>query len=90
MWHHRCEAPGVGKTSLVYHCAAMAAKKMRVLLLDVSAISLVHKEISGLERADRSLYAAVPTARPCLLLIDGIESLAPLRGSDTRTKGTMD
>ena len=83
-------APGVGKTSLAYHCAAMAAKMARASLLDVSATSLMHKEIGGSERAVRSLFAAVRAAAPCVLLIDGIESVAPLRGNDTTTEGTMD
>jgi transitional endoplasmic reticulum ATPase len=83
-------APGVGKTSLAYHCAAMAAKIARASLLDVSATSLIHKEIGGSERAVRSLFAAVRAAAPCVLLIDGIESVAPLRGNDTTTEGTMD
>jgi transitional endoplasmic reticulum ATPase len=83
-------APGVGKTSLAYHCAAVAAKMARVSLLDVSATSLIHKEIGGSERAVRSLFAAVRAAAPCVLLIDGIESVAPVRGNDTTTEGTMD
>jgi SpoVK/Ycf46/Vps4 family AAA+-type ATPase len=82
--------PGVGKTSLAYHCAAVAAKMARVSLLDVSATSLIHKEIGGSERAVQSLFAAVRAAAPCVLLIDGIESVAPVRGNDTTTEGTMD
>ncbi|KAL3822947.1 hypothetical protein ACHAXA_011662 [Cyclostephanos tholiformis] len=83
-------APGVGKTSLAYHCAAVAAKMARVSLLDVSATSLVHKELGGSERAVRNLFAAVRAAAPCVLLIDGIESVASIRGNDTTTEGTMD
>ncbi|KAL3800890.1 hypothetical protein ACHAW5_002041 [Stephanodiscus triporus] len=83
-------APGTGKTSLVYHSAAVAAKMARVSLLDVSATSLIHKEIGGSERAVQRLFAAVRAAAPCILLIDGIESVAPVRGNDTTTEGTMD
>ena len=82
--------PGVGKTSLVYHCAALAAKMSRVSLLEVSATSLIHKELGGSERAVRRLFTAVRAAAPCILLIDGIESVAPKRGNDNTSEGTMD
>jgi SpoVK/Ycf46/Vps4 family AAA+-type ATPase len=82
--------PGVGKTSLVYHCAALAAKMSRVSLLEVSATSLVHKELGGSERAVRRLFTAVRAAAPCILLIDGIECVAPKRGNDNTSEGTMD
>jgi SpoVK/Ycf46/Vps4 family AAA+-type ATPase len=82
--------PGVHKTLLAYHCVAVAAKMARVLLLDVSATSLIHKEIRGLECAVQSLFVTVDAAVPCVLLINGIESIAPMRGNDTRMEGTMD
>lgn len=82
--------PGVGKTSLVYHCAALAAKMSRVSLLEVSATSLIHKELGGSERAVRRLFTAVRAAAPCILLIDGIECVAPKRGNDNTSEGTMD
>ncbi len=82
--------PGVGKTSLVHHCAALAAKMSRVTLLEVSATSLIHKELGGSERAVRRLFTAVRAAAPCILLIDGIESVAPKRGNDNTSEGTMD
>ena len=82
--------PGVGKSSLVYHCAALAAKMSRVSLLEVSATSLIHKELGGSERAVRRLFTAVRAAAPCILLIDGIESVAPKRGNDNTSEGTMD
>ncbi len=82
--------PGVGKTSLVFHCAALAAKMSRVSLLEVSATSLIHKELGGSERAVRRLFTAVRAAAPCILLIDGIESVAPKRGNDNTSEGTMD
>lgn len=66
-------APGVGKTTLAYHCASLAAKKSRVSLIDVSCTSLIHKELGGSERAVQRLFAAVRAAAPCMLLLDGIE-----------------
>ena len=82
--------PGAGKTALAYHCASVAAKMARVTLLDVSCTSLIHKEIGGSERAVQRLFAAVRAASPCLVLLDGIENVAPKRGNDTTTEGTMD
>jgi transitional endoplasmic reticulum ATPase len=87
--------PGVGKTTLAYYCAAMAATMMStnnrgVTLLDVSATSLIHKEIGSSERAVHSLFVAVRAAAPCILLIDGIDSVALRRGNDNTTEGTMD
>ncbi|KAL7521817.1 hypothetical protein ACHAWX_006506 [Stephanocyclus meneghinianus] len=82
--------PGVGKTSLAYHCASVAAQMSRVSLLDVSCTSLIHKEIGGSERAVRRLFDAVRAAAPCILLLDGIENVAPRRGNDCTTEGTMD
>ncbi len=83
-------APGVGKTSLAHHCASLAAKMSRVSLLDVSCTSLIHKEIGGSERAVQRLFAAVRAAAPCILLLDGIENVAPRRGNDDTSEGTMD
>jgi len=83
-------APGVGKTALAYHCAALAAKMSRVSLLDVSCTSLIHKEIGGSERAVQRLFTAVRAAAPCIVLLDGIESVALKRGNDNTTEGTMD
>lgn len=83
-------AAGVGKTSLAYHCASVAAQMSRVTLLDVSCTSLIHKEIGGSERAVHRLFEAVRAAAPCILLLDGIENVAPRRGNDCTTEGTMD
>jgi SpoVK/Ycf46/Vps4 family AAA+-type ATPase len=83
-------AAGVGKTSLAYHCASVAAQTSRVTLLDVSCTSLIHKEIGGSERAVHRLFEAVRAAAPCILLLDGVENVAPRRGNDCTTEGTMD
>ena len=83
-------APGVGKSSLAYHCASLAAKMSRVTLLDVNCTSLIHKEIGGSERAVHRLFAAVRAAAPCILLLDGIENIASRRGNDNTSEGTMD
>ena len=83
--------PGSGKSTLVRFCASMAASiTPSIKLLDVSCTSLIHKEMGGTERAIEKMFIAAKSAAPCILLLDGIEIIAPLRGNDTTTEGTMD
>ncbi|KAL7550411.1 hypothetical protein ACHAWF_013654 [Thalassiosira exigua] len=83
--------PGCGKSTLAHHCASLAAcLHPRVSLLDVHCASLVRKEMGGSERAVRSLFASVRAAAPCVLLLEGIEDVAPERGNDATEGGTMD
>ena len=83
--------PGCGKSALAYHCASVAASLLpSVTLLDVSCTSLVHKEVGGSERALRRLFVSARAAAPCILLMDGIENIAAVRGHDNTTEGTMD
>eukprot|EP00957_Ditylum_brightwellii_P086129 6553222-Ditylum_brightwellii.AAC.1 len=83
--------PGSGKTILAKHCAAVASTILPSLrLLDVSCTSLIHKEVGGSERAVQKLFAAAKAAAPCIILLDGIEHIAPVRGHDNTTEGTMD
>jgi SpoVK/Ycf46/Vps4 family AAA+-type ATPase len=86
-----CGQPGSGKSALAYHCASFAANLLpSVTLLDISCTSLVHKEVGGSERAVRHLFASARAAAPCILLMDGIENVAAVRGKDNTTEGTMD
>jgi SpoVK/Ycf46/Vps4 family AAA+-type ATPase len=83
--------PGTGKTTIAYHAAHVACNRNpSIKLLDVSCNSLIHKEVGGSERAVRRLFEAVRAASPCILLLDGIESIAGRRGMDNTTHGTMD
>jgi SpoVK/Ycf46/Vps4 family AAA+-type ATPase len=84
-------APGSGKTALAYHCAALAASKNpAVKLLDVSCTSLIHKQVGSSEQAIHRLFVTAKAAAPCILLMDGIENIAAVRGNDNTTEGTMD
>lgn len=86
-----CGSPGSGKSCLAYHCASVAANLVpSITLLDVSCTSLVHKEVGGSERALRHLFSSAKAASPCILLMDGIENIAAVRGHDNTTEGTMD
>ena len=83
--------PGVGKSAVARHAAAVAAYLVpSTKLLNVSCTSLVHKEVGGSEKAIRRLFEAARAAAPCILLMDGIENIAALRGHDNTTEGTMD
>lgn len=83
--------PGTGKTSIAMHCARYAASLLpSVKLLDVSCTSLVHKEVGGSERAIHHLFDCARRAAPCILLMDGIETVAAVRGNDMTTEGTLD
>ena len=83
--------PGNGKTAIAYHCAAVAAGiDPSIRLLDVPCTSLINKEVGGSERSLQRLFRAARAAAPCILILDGVENIAPVRGNDNTTEGTMD
>lgn len=82
---------GCGKSALAYQCAALAAlKNPSVKLIDVSCTSLIHKQVGSSEQAIHRLFKIAKGAAPCILLMDGIENIAAVRGNDNTTEGTMD
>mmetsp|Transcript_44988 Transcript_44988/g.108778 ORF Transcript_44988/g.108778 Transcript_44988/m.108778 type:complete len:817 (-) Transcript_44988:897-3347(-) len=83
--------PGCGKSALAYH-AAMVASNLNpaVKLVDVSCTSLISKEVGSSERSVHRLFEAARAAAPCILLMDGLENVAAVRGNDNTTEGTMD
>ena len=83
--------PGVGKTALAYHCAAIAAGyNPSIRLLEVSCTSIIHKEVGGSERNLHKLFETARASAPCIILLDGIDIIAAVRGKDNTTEGTMD
>jgi len=83
--------PGCGKTTLSYFCAAFASSiNHSVKLIDVSCTSLIHKEVGGSERALHRFFRSARSATPCIVVMDGIENIAAVRGNDNTTEGTMD
>ena len=83
--------PGCGKSALAYHCALVAATiNPSIKLVDVSCTSLISKEVGSSERSIHRLFEAARSATPCILLMDGIETVAAVRGNDNTTEGTMD
>jgi len=83
--------PGSGKTAIALHCARYASRLLpSIKVLDVSCTSLIHKEVGGSERAVHRLFDAARKAAPCIVLMDGIENVAAVRGNDATTEGTLD
>jgi SpoVK/Ycf46/Vps4 family AAA+-type ATPase len=83
--------PGSGKSALALHCAKYAASLApSIKLLEVSCTSLIHKELGGSERAVHHLFEAARHASPCILVLDGIENVAAVRGNDLTSEGTLD
>lgn len=83
--------PGCGKSALAYHAATVASSmNPSIKLVEVSCTSLISKEVGSSERSIHHLFEAVRAATPCILLMDGIETVAGVRGNDNTTEGTMD
>lgn len=84
-------ASGSGKTSIARHCAAFASSLLPSLcLIEVNCVRLVRKEIGESERAIRQVFDLARSAVPCILVLDGVENIATVRGKDNSTHGTMD
>ena len=82
---------GSGKTAIALRCARYAAELLpSVKLIDVNCTSMIHKEVGASEQAIHRLFDAARRAAPAILLLDGIETIAAVRGNDATTEGTMD
>jgi SpoVK/Ycf46/Vps4 family AAA+-type ATPase len=83
--------PGCGKSSIAYAIAAASASILpSIKLINVSCTSLVHKEVGRSEQSVHKLFECARAAAPCILIMDAIENIAAVRGSDYTTEGTMD
>lgn len=69
--------PGCGKTAL----AEAAAIHCGVRLVSVKGPELFSKYIGESEGAVRAAFQRAAAAAPCVLLLDGIDSIAPRRGA---------
>ena len=84
-------ASGKGKSSIARHCAAFASSLIPTLsLLEVNCVCLVRKEIGESERAIQHVFDLARSVAPSILVLDGIENIATVRGKDNSTHGTMD
>jgi SpoVK/Ycf46/Vps4 family AAA+-type ATPase len=83
--------PGCGLSTLARHCASVAASMVPSMkLLSVSCTSLIHKEVGRSERSVQQLFFAARHAAPCIIVLDGIETISRVRGNDNTSHGTMD
>lgn len=84
-------ASGKGKSSIARHCAAFASALIPTLcLIEVNCVCLVRKEIGESERAIKHVFDLARSAAPSVLVLDGINNIATVRGKDSTTHGTMD
>ncbi len=82
---------GSGKSLIARYCAALASSRLpAVCLIEINCVSLIHKELGESERSVRRTFDLARAAAPCVLVLDGIEHIAPVRGKDNTTQGTMD
>ena len=77
---------GCGKTTLARHVATAACANF----VEVHAAQLISPTVGASEAALARLFASARAASPCILFLDGLESLAGVRGHDSTTSGTMD
>uniref|UniRef100_UPI00358FD971 peroxisomal ATPase PEX1 isoform X2 n=1 Tax=Myxine glutinosa TaxID=7769 RepID=UPI00358FD971 len=70
--------PGTGKTLL----AQATATESGLHCIIVKGPELLNKYIGASEQAVRDVFSRAQAARPCLLLFDEFEALAPRRGHD--------
>ena len=77
---------GCGKTTLARHVAAAVAANF----VEVHAAQLISSTVGSSERALTALFASCRAAAPCVLFLDGVDSIAPVRGFDTTSHRTID
>jgi len=82
---------GSGKSLIARYCAALASSRLpAICLIEINCVSLIHKELGESERSVRQTFDLARAAAPCVLVLDGVEHIAPVRGKDNTTQGTMD
>ncbi len=78
--------PGTGKTLL----AKAVASQARANFIGVSGAQLLSRWIGAAEQAIRELFTKARQAAPCVIFIDEIDSLAPVRGKHLGDSGVSD
>jgi transitional endoplasmic reticulum ATPase len=78
--------PGTGKTLLAKAIAAQA----RANFIAVNGPELLSKWVGAAEQAVRELFTKARQASPCVVFIDEIDTLAPVRGSFQGDSGVSD
>lgn len=78
--------PGTGKTML----AKAVASQARANFICVNGPELLSKWVGASEQAVRELFAKARQASPCVVFIDEIDTLAPVRGRYSGDSGVSD
>ena len=78
--------PGTGKTML----AKAVASQARANFICVNGPELLSKWVGASEQAVRELFAKARLAAPCVVFIDEIDTLAPVRGRYSGDSGVSD
>ncbi|MBI4779968.1 MAG: AAA family ATPase [Oscillatoriophycideae cyanobacterium NC_groundwater_1537_Pr4_S-0.65um_50_18] len=79
-------APGTGKTLL----AKAIASQAQANFIAVNGPELLSKWVGAAEQAVRELFAKARQSAPCVVFMDEIDSLAPVRGSFQGDSGVSD
>lgn len=77
---------GCGKSALAHAAAAESTANV----LSVQAANVLGAVVGSSEAAVRALFARARAAAPCILILDHIEALAPVRGHDTSSARSLD
>ncbi len=78
--------PGTGKTLL----AKAIASQARANFITVSGSELLSRWVGAAEQEVRELFAKARQASPCIVFIDEIDTLAPVRGKFNGDSGVSD
>ncbi|MEM9815979.1 MAG: AAA family ATPase, partial [Cyanobacteria bacterium P01_D01_bin.6] len=78
--------PGTGKTLL----AKAVASQARANFIAVNGPELLSRWVGAAEQAVRELFAKARQASPCVVFIDEIDTLAPVRGQFSGDSGVSD
>lgn len=78
--------PGTGKTLL----AKAVASQARANFIAVNGPELLSRWVGAAEQAVRELFAKAQQAAPCVVFIDEIDTLAPVRGQAAGDSGVSD
>jgi transitional endoplasmic reticulum ATPase len=78
--------PGTGKTLL----AKAVASQARANFIAVNGPELLSKWVGAAEQAVRELFTKARQAAPCVVFVDEIDTLAPVRGSFQGDSGVSD
>eukprot|EP00743_Colponemidia_sp_Colp-15_P010576 GILK01011666.1.p1 GENE.GILK01011666.1~~GILK01011666.1.p1 ORF type:complete len:867 (+),score=112.71 GILK01011666.1:45-2645(+) len=78
--------PGTGKSTL----AQAIARAAQINLIAVDGPQIIHKVVGESEKELARLFQQARASSPCILFIDQIEALAPVRGSDSSAEHTFD